>query len=155
MFFWRPGWLLNSWQLYERTHTATPKSGLAFLAGLGPVSKSRTTGWLMNHAARRAGQVDKEIGERLRFLREMKALSQTELGSAVGVTFQQIQKYERGISRLSVSSLIVICRTLDIHPLEFVGGYFDDVDGLGTMDVLMRRLKDAEDRLGQIKTIVS
>ena len=85
----------------------------------------------------------------------MKALSQTELGSAVGVTFQQIQKYERGISRLSVSALIIICKTLDIHPLEFVGGYFDGVDGLATMDLLMRRLQDAEDRLGQIKSIVT
>jgi len=46
----------------------------------------------MNHAARRAGQIDREIGERLRFLREMKALSQTELGSAVGAVTSALRE---------------------------------------------------------------
>ncbi len=95
------------------------------------------------------------MGERLRFLRELRALSQTELGLAVGVTFQQIQKYERGLSRVSVATLVSICKTLEIHPMDFMGRYFDENEGLGTTDALMKRLSEAEATLKRIKAIVT
>lgn len=50
--------------------------------------------------------IDQAIGRRLRLLREQKRLTQTQLGQAIGVTFQQIQKYERGANRMSAASLI-------------------------------------------------
>ncbi|MBS0411903.1 MAG: helix-turn-helix transcriptional regulator [Proteobacteria bacterium] len=50
--------------------------------------------------------IDEAIGRRLRLLRSQKRLTQTQLGEAIGVTFQQIQKYERGANRISAASLI-------------------------------------------------
>lgn len=55
--------------------------------------------------ARAASHVDQHIGTRLRLLRSMTKTSQSELGAALGVTFQQIQKYERGTNRISASRL--------------------------------------------------
>lgn len=50
-------------------------------------------------------------------------MSQTELGDAVGLTFQQIQKYERGANRISASVLFRLSETLDV-PVSF---FFDDM----------------------------
>ena len=62
---------------------------------------------------------DRVIGERLRAYRDINGLSQTELGEAIGVTFQQVQKYERGKNKVSVSRLIDICKILNTPPHEF------------------------------------
>ncbi|MCS0462650.1 MULTISPECIES: helix-turn-helix domain-containing protein [Rhizobium] len=50
---------------------------------------------------RRNSEIDREIGERLRQLRQMRGMTQTTLGKAVNVTFQQMQKYERGFNRIA------------------------------------------------------
>ena len=55
--------------------------------------------------------------------RTLFGLNQTELGEALGVTFQQIQKYEKGANRISASRLFDLSRVLDV-PLSF---FFDDV----------------------------
>ncbi len=65
-----------------------------------------------------AGQFDIEIGKRIRLRRLEKKMSQTELANKVGVTFQQVQKYEKGINRLATDRLIQISRALDV-PLSF------------------------------------
>jgi transcriptional regulator with XRE-family HTH domain len=57
--------------------------------------------------------VDVAVGERVRALRQACGLTQGQLGREVGVTFQQIQKYERGANRISASMLVRISRTLD------------------------------------------
>jgi|SRR5579872_3384151 len=54
----------------------------------------------------------------------MLGLSQEQLGAALGVTFQQVQKYERGANRIGASRLFAIARVLDV-PVAF---FFDDVD---------------------------
>src|SRR5437763_15183703 len=54
----------------------------------------------------------------------MLGLSQEKLGEAVGVTFQQIQKYERGVNRIGASRLLEIARFLDAP----IGFFFDDTD---------------------------
>lgn len=71
-----------------------------------------------------AGQIDRNAGARLRAIRTSRKMSQTALGDAIGVTFQQVQKYERGSNRMSVSTIHAICKALNcaitdiIPPLE-------------------------------------
>jgi transcriptional regulator with XRE-family HTH domain len=68
--------------------------------------------------------IDVQVGARLRMRRKMLGLSQGELGQAIGVTFQQVQKYELGANRLSASRLHELSRILDV-PVSF---FFDDTD---------------------------
>jgi transcriptional regulator with XRE-family HTH domain len=67
--------------------------------------------------------IDKHVGDRLRARRILLGLSQTSLGKAVGLTFQQIQKYERGKNRVSASALFRLSRALDV-PVTF---FFDEM----------------------------
>lgn len=66
----------------------------------------------------KAGQFDVEIGKRIRLRRLETKMSQTELAEKVGVTFQQIQKYEGGQNRPGTDRLIQISRALAV-PLSF------------------------------------
>src|SRR4051794_15801074 len=56
--------------------------------------------------------VDRVVGHRLRKLREAAGMSQGALGHASGITFQQIQKYEKGMNRISVSRLVQLAKAL-------------------------------------------
>jgi transcriptional regulator with XRE-family HTH domain len=67
----------------------------------------------MADKADKAGKEGKAMGARLRRFREASGLSQTELGEKLGVSYQQVQKYERGVSRLSVDTLLRLARALD------------------------------------------
>ena len=67
--------------------------------------------------------VDMHAGARLRVRRTLLGTSQTTLGDAIGLTFQQMQKYERGTNRISSSRLYDLARVLDV-PIEF---FFDDM----------------------------
>lgn len=58
--------------------------------------------------------IDIAVGLRLRTLRKSKGMSQEQLGKALGITFQQIQKYERGTNRISASMLVKSARTLEV-----------------------------------------
>jgi len=63
------------------------------------------------------GSIDKEIGSRVRMRRISIGMSQEKLGDMLGLTFQQVQKYEKGTNRISVSRLVDIAKILgvDIH----------------------------------------
>ena len=67
--------------------------------------------------------VDVHVGSRIRMRRLYLGQSQSELARAVGLTFQQIQKYERGLNRVSASRLYDLARVLDV-PVSF---FFDDM----------------------------
>ncbi len=67
--------------------------------------------------------VDTHVGGRLRLRRTLLGLSQTELGRRVGLTFQQIQKYEHGANGIAASRLWQLADILDI-PVSF---FFDDM----------------------------
>jgi transcriptional regulator with XRE-family HTH domain len=54
------------------------------------------------------------VGQNIRICRLQKGLSQTELGEAIGVTFQQIQKYEKGTNRVGASRMLQIAQTLGV-----------------------------------------
>ena len=67
--------------------------------------------------------VDVHVGARLRVRRTLLGMNQTTLGEAIGLTFQQVQKYERGANRISASRLFNLSRILDV-PVQF---FFDDM----------------------------
>ena len=71
-----------------------------------------------------AHPVDVYVGKKLRHKRTMLGLSQEAIGKAIGVTFQQIQKYERGINRMSSSRLFEFARILHV-PVSFFFEGFD------------------------------
>ncbi len=58
--------------------------------------------------------IDKQVGQNIRIFREAKGLSQTKLGDAIGVTFQQIQKYEKGTNRIGAGRLVQIAEVLGL-----------------------------------------
>lgn len=64
-------------------------------------------------------RADMAFGKRLKHFREAKGLSQTELGERLGLSYQQIQKYEAGKSRLSVQKLQSLCAVLGVLPSAF------------------------------------
>ena len=69
--------------------------------------------------------IDKYVGARVRSRRMGMRLSQTKLGEAVDVTFQQIQKYENGTNRIGASNLYKISKTLGVD----VGFFYEGVEG--------------------------
>lgn len=66
--------------------------------------------------------IKSHIGYRLRLLRKRRGLTQGNLGSAVGVTFQQIQKYECGENTISAHRLWRLARAMDLQVSEFYYG---------------------------------
>jgi transcriptional regulator with XRE-family HTH domain len=66
--------------------------------------------------------VDKEIGSRVRMRRMLVGMSQEKLGELLGLTFQQVQKYEKGTNRISVSRLLDIANVLGVGIDYFYGG---------------------------------
>lgn len=69
--------------------------------------------------------VDVHVGRRLRLKRTILGLSQESVGKEIGVTFQQIQKYERGINRMGASRLFDFAKALGVPVSYFFEGYGD------------------------------
>ena len=65
---------------------------------------------------------DADVGRRIRARRLERGMSQSELGSKLGVTFQQIQKYEKGVNRVGAGRLYQIAEVLSIPVSFFFGG---------------------------------
>lgn len=72
--------------------------------------------------------VDIHVGSRVRLRRTLLGMSQEKLGKALSLTFQQIQKYERGANRIGSSRLYQLSRILDV-PVSF---FFDDMSDVVT-----------------------
>lgn len=68
-----------------------------------------------------ADPVDVTVGTRIRFTRKMRNISQQALAEAIGVSFQQVQKYERGANRVSASMLVRIADTLEVDISDLFG----------------------------------
>lgn len=66
--------------------------------------------------------IDAAVGKNLQNIRALRGVSQSELGSRVGVTFQQIQKYEKGVNRISASKLVEMADVLDVAIADFFDG---------------------------------
>jgi transcriptional regulator with XRE-family HTH domain len=77
----------------------------------------------MNSMAEAPNPIDLHVGARLRLRRKQLKLSQAALGNAIGVTFQQSQKYENGKNRISASTLYRCAEILDVQPNYFFDGF--------------------------------
>jgi transcriptional regulator with XRE-family HTH domain len=66
---------------------------------------------------------DIEIAKRIRALRLKRGISQSELGGSLGITFQQVQKYERGANRISAGRLQRIAEVLQVPVTFFYSGF--------------------------------
>lgn len=81
-----------------------------------------------------ADPVDIHVGARVRLRRTLLGMSQDTLGKALGLTFQQIQKYERGANRMGSSRLFMIANILEVD----ISYFFNDMpEGMGSQPVGM------------------
>ncbi len=76
---------------------------------------------------RRPAEVDVHVGARIRMRRRFLGLTQQTLAESLGLTFQQVQKYERGANRVSASKLHEIARALQVRASFFFEGLADTV----------------------------
>jgi len=72
--------------------------------------------------------VDTHVGQRVRMRRTLLGMSQEKLGEAIGLTFQQVQKYERGSNRISAGTLFRLGQVLDV-PVSFFFDSYEDPQG--------------------------
>jgi transcriptional regulator with XRE-family HTH domain len=79
-------------------------------------------GWSSN-------DIDKHVGGMVRMRRKLAGMNQEQLADALGLTFQQVQKYERGANRISASKLYKIAEVLQVPVSYFFDGLPDTVDG--------------------------
>ena len=77
--------------------------------------------------AKAPNPIDQHVGSRVRMRRMLLGLSQEKLGEKLGVTFQQVQKYEKGMNRIGASRLQRIAEILEVPPSFF----FEDAKGGG------------------------
>ena len=84
--------------------------------------------------AKRADPTDKFVGQNIRLFRKAKGYSQTQLGEAIGVTFQQVQKYENGFNRVGSSRLARIATALDVPVQSFFDGIMPEKDRPGPVE---------------------
>lgn len=81
--------------------------------------------------------IDVAVGARVRMIRKARGVAQNTLAEAVGITFQQIQKYEKGANRVSASKLAEIAAFLEVSVAELFGA---DGPGSGLTDQLAELL---------------
>ncbi len=84
---------------------------------------------LSARATRETNVVDRFVGERIRLYRSMLGMSQQKLAECLGVTFQQLQKYERGDNRIGAGRLLMVANALGV-PISFLL----DQDALSQME---------------------
>ena len=90
--------------------------------------------------------IDKAIGGRLKMYRQRANISQTALGKHLGVSFQQVQKYENGTNRISAATLIKISRALSVPVGELMVLESQQAPAAGSSKDLARFAKSSEGR---------
>ena len=70
--------------------------------------------------------LDKSIGARIRMLRKMRSMSQPELAASIGLSFQQVQRYETGESSLSVTLMSKIAGVLGVSPTHLLEAFLNE-----------------------------
>ncbi len=119
----------------------------------------------MDNNQRKKGKSTDEdviIGKRLKQMRCLRGWSQEQLAEFSGITFQQIQKYERGTNRISASRLLQFSKALNVDIQSFYGSLVDEDTSKDIMDLDPKILKiacalnDIEDKglVKQIETII-
>ncbi len=99
--------------------------------------------------------LDVHIGQKVKFRRSMLGISQDKLGSYLGVTFQQVQKYEKGTNRISASMLYNIANMLNVDMKYFVDDFYINKvlhDGsVPTYDVDFSKKKETKETVDLLK----
>jgi transcriptional regulator with XRE-family HTH domain len=85
------------------------------------MSSKRAKQVIQRATTRSTGPIDKYFGDRLRARRVMLNMTQDDLGKSLGVSFQQVQKYEKGSNRISAALMVPLAKILDVDT-----GYFYD-----------------------------
>ncbi len=100
----------------------------------------------------RAEKIDIEIGKTIKKLRKLRGFSQEKIANDLGVSFQQIQKYERGVNRVSASRMYILAKILQVDINDFFIGIDDDSNVLQIDDETIklvskfRRIEDPKIR---------
>lgn len=147
-------------------HT-TPPFGRRVLGTAESVNFRQISAESADKSVKSAEPIDVATGARVRLERRKRGISQEELAGKIGVSFQQVQKYENGTNRLSISRLFMIAAALNVSPAgllpleagdaEHVGAALD-VAGLtkchdGTL-ILEALLRLSPERLGAVRRIL-
>lgn len=90
--------------------------------------------------------IDKHVGRRIRWRRRELKLSQERLGEMLGLTFQQVQKYEKGVNRISAGRLFDVSKVLDVT----ISYFYQGVDEVGDLAALGVSEGDDGDLAGMI-----
>lgn len=108
----------------------------------------------------RANELDRQVGSRIRELRVQRGMSQIELASRIGTSYQQLHKYERGHNRVSVGRLGNIVEALNVSMTDFFAGLSEIAEGDNELRTLhlniarsVQRINDTA-RLRAVKTVV-
>ena len=91
-----------------------------------------------SHDVRKTKEIDRLVGQRVRVRRIFLGLTQEGLAEILGITFQQIQKYEKGVNRIGASRLFELAQALRVP----IGFFFEDV--AGTVGAAARK-RDVDD----------
>lgn len=87
---------------------------------------------MTEYRKRSPAAIDAHIGSRLRLRRILLGMSQEALGQMIGLTFQQVQKYERGANRVGAGLLYILAQKLSVP----VGFFYDQLDGDGDVEAV-------------------
>jgi transcriptional regulator with XRE-family HTH domain len=114
---------------------------------------------------RKRDPYDVHVGHRMRALRIARGLSQAELGESLGVSFQQVQKYEKGLNRVSAGRLQRVAELFDVPVASLLGGQqkktsepdrtFEFLGESGAIKLLQAyaRIRDAGVRQGLVQLV--
>ena len=91
------------------------------------MADSADEGEALERGTRRPNPIDVHVGNRVRLQRMLIGISQEKLGERLGLTFQQVQKYEKGINRIGASRLFELSRVLGV-PVQF---FYEDAPAIG------------------------
>ncbi|MCG8272926.1 helix-turn-helix transcriptional regulator [Aquamicrobium sp. NLF2-7] len=100
---------------------------------------------MADQSKKKPNPIDAHVGARIRMRRNMLGMSQEKLGESLGITFQQIQKYEKGTNRVGASRLQAIASIMEVPPAFFFenaptdeatsgGGFAEDASMTSVMD---------------------
>jgi len=85
-------------------------------------------------AKKQANPIDIQVGNRVRIRRMLIGMSQERLGDLLGLTFQQVQKYEKGVNRIGAGRLFEVSRILNVPVDFFYEGVSDAASGANEVD---------------------
>lgn len=96
-----------------------------------------------------AFNIDKQVGTNVRDIRQRRGMSQTELSKATKVSFQQVQKYERGTNRMAASTLFIFAKHMGCSITDFFKGVGEDGPSVSVPDLSKegRRIAEAYDAI--------